>query len=182
LCPIREGSDIGEYVARPPRLYIDRDAVISRFRSDEEWRAVKLYIRQTARYPIVALGDGIPFRNSILAGFAAEGLTEFALLCYLNAWPIRWHHFTRNRDARQGMPQVKIAHLRALPAPPPDRPDLLARLDAIGRRVGPANAGISAEDRAEIEDVVAEALGIREEERQRVARFAEEHPLPKPDR
>ncbi|HLM73603.1 MAG TPA: hypothetical protein VK459_12950, partial [Polyangiaceae bacterium] len=182
LCPIREGSDIGEYIARPPRLYIDRDAVISRFRSDEEWRAVKLYIRQTARYPIVALGDGLPFRNSILAGFAAEGLTDLALLCYLNAWPIRWLHFTRNRDARQGMPQVKIAHLRALPAPPPDRLDLTAKLDAIGRRVGPANAGISAEDRAEIEDVVAEALGIREEERQLVARFAEEHPLPKPDR
>jgi hypothetical protein len=181
-CPIREGSDVGEYIARPPRLYIDRESVLGRFRADEDWRAVKLYIRQTARCPIVALGDGLPFRNSILAGFASEGLSEFTLLCYLNAWPIRWLHFTRNRDARQGMPQVKIAHLRALPAPPPDRPDLLAKLDAIGRRVGPANAGIGDADRAEIEAVVAEALGMSEEERRCVARFAEEHPLPKPER
>ena len=181
-CPIREGSDIGECIARPPRIYIDRAAVIGRFRSDEEWRVVKLYIRQTARYPIVALGDGLPFRNSILAGFASPGLSEFAMLCYLNAWSIRWLHFTRNRDARQGMPQVKIAHLRALPEPPADRPDLLSKLDAIGRRVGPANAGIGEADRAEIEAVVADLLGMSAEERRCVARFAEQNPLPKPER
>lgn len=170
---------MGEFIVRPPRLYIDREAVLGRFRSDEEWRAVKLYIRQTARYPMAALSDGLPFRNSILAGFAAEGLSEFALLCYLNSWSIRWLHFMRNRDARQGMPQVKIAHLRALPAPPPD---LAAKLDAIGRRVGPANAGIGDADRAEIEAAVQGALEMTEEERLCVVRFSEEHPLPKPDR
>lgn len=79
---------MGEFIVRPPRLYIDREAVLGRFRSDDEWRAVKLYIRQTARYPMVALSDGLPFRNSILAGFAVEGLSEFALLCYLNSWSI----------------------------------------------------------------------------------------------
>lgn len=179
LCPIHEGADVGEFIVRPPRLYIDREAVLGRFRSDDEWRAVKLYIRQTARYPMVALSDGLPFRNSILAGFAAEGLSEFALLCYLNSWSIRWLHFMRNRDARQGMPQVKIAHLRALPAPPPD---LAAKLDAIGRRVGPANAGIGDADRAEIEAAVQGALEMTEEERLCVVRFSEEHPLPKPDR
>lgn len=181
-CPLREGSDVSEYIVRPPRLYIDRAAVISRFRSDDEWRAVKLYIRQTARYPIVALGDGLPFRNSILAGFASERLSEFALLCYLNAWPVRWLHFMRNRDARQGMPQVKIAHLRAIPALPPDRADLAQRLDAIGRRVGPANVGISGADRIEIEAIVAEALAMTDEERRCVQIFAEKNPLPKPER
>lgn len=74
---------------------------------------------------------------------------------------------------------MKIAHLRALPVPPPD---LAAKLDAIGRRVGPANAGIGDADRAEIEAAVQGALEMTEEERLCVVRFSEEHPLPKPDR
>ena len=98
------------------------------------------------------------------------------------AWAIRWLHFTRNRDARQGMPQVKIAHLRAIPAPPADRRELVSKLDAIGRRVGPLNAGIGEEDRAQVEEVVAEILGMSAEERRCVATFVAENPLPKPER
>jgi N-6 DNA Methylase len=176
-CPLREGADIGELIARAPRHHVARDAVKGRFRPDGEWKAVKLLIRQTARYPIAALGDGTPFRNSILAGFSDGAWSEFALLCYLNSWPVRWFHYVRHRDAREGMPQVKIAHLRAIPAPP--RTDLLPALDALGREVGPANAGLSSEVRGRLEDLVAEMLGLSEEERACVARWAEENPLPR---
>jgi hypothetical protein len=182
LVPIREGADVGEHIARPPRLYVDKSALAGRFRPDEEWQAVRLYIRQTARYPIAALSDGLPFRNSILAGYSTEGWSEHALVCYLNSRPIRWFHYTRNRDARQGMPQVKIAHLRALCAPPPSKAELIERLAAMGRRVGEANAGITEEDRAEVEALVAEALDLTHEEQRCVEAWAAKNPLPKPER
>jgi hypothetical protein len=178
-CPLREGTDIGELIARAPRHYIDRAAVNGRFRSDDDWQAVKLFIRQTARYPIAALSDGLPFRNSILAGFGDRTWSELALLCYLNSWPIRWFHHARHRDAREGMPQVKIGHLRALPAPSPARAGLIAALDALGRELAPANAGIEAAARTKLEALVAEMLELTEEERSRIASWARANPLPR---
>ncbi|WP_437305798.1 Eco57I restriction-modification methylase domain-containing protein [Sorangium sp. So ce388] len=180
-CPIREGTDVGELIARAPRHHVDRAGVKGRFRKDEDWRAVRLLIRQTARYPIAALSDGLPFRNSILAGFCDGTWSEFALLCYLNSSPVRWWHYTRHRDAREGMPQVKIAHLRAIPAPPPARSDLIAALDALGRELGPANAGLPPEARRHLDGVVASMLEMTEEERSCVARWAAATPLPRPD-
>ncbi|WP_437957139.1 DNA methyltransferase [Sorangium sp. So ce119] len=180
-CPIREGTDVGELIARAPRHHVDRAAVKGRFRKDEDWRAVRLLIRQTARYPIAALSDGLPFRNSILAGFCDATWSEYALLCYLNSSPVRWWHYTRHRDAREGMPQVKIAHLRAIPAPPPGRADLIAALDALGRELGPANAGLPGEARRHLDTVVATMLEMTEEERRCVAAWAAATPLPRPD-
>ncbi|WP_437754944.1 Eco57I restriction-modification methylase domain-containing protein [Sorangium sp. So ce1389] len=180
-CPIREGTDVGELIARAPRHHVDRAGVKGRFRKDEDWRAVRLLIRQTARYPIAALSDGLPFRNSILAGFCDGTWSEFALLCYLNSSPVRWWHYTRHRDAREGMPQVKIAHLRAIPAPSPARSDLIAALDALGRELGPANAGLPADARRHLDGVVASMLDMTEEERSCVARWAAATPLPRPD-
>ncbi|HTN83735.1 MAG TPA: N-6 DNA methylase [Sorangium sp.] len=180
-CPIREGTDVGELIARAPRHHVDRAGVKGRFRKDEDWRAVRLLIRQTARYPIAALSDGLPFRNSILAGFCDDTWSEFALLCYLNSSPVRWWHYTRHRDAREGMPQVKIAHLRAIPAPSPARSDLIAALDALGRELGPANAGLPPEARRHLDGVVASMLEMTEEERGCVARWAAATPLPRPE-
>ncbi|WP_437621757.1 Eco57I restriction-modification methylase domain-containing protein [Sorangium sp. So ce1151] len=180
-CPIREGTDVGELIARAPRHHVDRAGVKGRFRKDEDWRAVRLLIRQTARYPIAALSDGLPFRNSILAGFCDGTWSEFALLCYLNSSPVRWWHYTRHRDAREGMPQVKIAHLRAIPAPSPARSDLIAALDALGRELGPANAGLPADARRHLDGVVASMLEMTEEERSCVARWAAATPLPRQD-
>lgn len=179
LRPIREGTDIGEFIARPPRHLLDPAAVKGRFRTDDEWRTVRLLIRQTARFPIAALADGLPFRNSILAGFAGDGWSELALLCYLNASPIRWFHHARNRDARQGMPQVKIAHLRALPAPAPARAALIEHLDAMGRALGPANAGIACADRVGLDELVADLLDLTGEERRCVAAWRDNNPLPR---
>ncbi|WP_437733078.1 Eco57I restriction-modification methylase domain-containing protein [Sorangium sp. So ce1335] len=180
-CPIREGTDVGELIARAPRHHVHRAAVKGRFRKDEDWKAVRLLIRQTARYPIAALSDGLPFRNSILAGFCDATWSEYALLCYLNSSPVRWWHYTRHRDAREGMPQVKIAHLRAIPAPPPGRADLIAALDALGRELGPANAGLPVEARRHLDAVVATMLEMTEEERRCVAAWAAATPLPRPD-
>ncbi|WP_437796335.1 Eco57I restriction-modification methylase domain-containing protein [Sorangium sp. So ce693] len=180
-CPIREGADVGELIARAPRHHVDRAGVKGRFRKDEDWKAVRLLIRQTARYPIAALSDGLPFRNSILAGFSDATWSEFALLCYLNSSPVRWWHYTRHRDAREGMPQVKIAHLRAIPAPPPAGAALIAALDALGRELGPANAGLPADARRHLDGTVASMLEMTEEERGCVARWAAATPLPRPD-
>ncbi|MGK3999011.1 Eco57I restriction-modification methylase domain-containing protein [Sorangium sp. So ce1024] len=180
-CPIREGTDVGELIARAPRHHVDRAAVKGRFRKDEDWKAVRLLIRQTARYPIAALSDGLPFRNSILAGFCDATWSEYALLCYLNSSPVRWWHYTRHRDAREGMPQVKIAHLRAIPAPSPGRADLIAALDALGRELGPANAGLPVAARRHLDAVVATMLEMTEEERRCVAAWAAATPLPRPD-
>jgi hypothetical protein len=87
--PLREGRDICPFVRRPTRLHCDPQGAGSRLRGEADWRAVKLFIRQTARYPIAALGDGQPFRNSVLAAFASEEHSAFFLLCYLNSAPIR---------------------------------------------------------------------------------------------
>ncbi|AUX48316.1 hypothetical protein SOCE26_098500 [Sorangium cellulosum] len=178
-CPIREGTDVGELIARAPRHHVDRAGVKGRFRKDEDWKAVRLLIRQTARYPIAALSDGLPFRNSILAGFCDATWSEFALLCYLNASPVRWWHYIRHRDAREGMPQVKIAHLRAIPAPPLAQAGRIAALDALGRELGPANAGLPPDARRHLDGLVADMLEMTDEERRCVARWAAATPLPR---
>jgi hypothetical protein len=174
VLPIREGADIASFVARPPRLYLDPTATRSRLRPEEQWRQVQLLIRQTARFPIAALGDGVAFRNSILAGFAVPGLSELGLLAWLNSSPIRWYHYMKHRDARQGMPQVKIAHLRALPAPPPNVRDLVA----VGERLGKRNEGASQHERDELDALVADLLDMNAGERDAVARWAQAFPAP----
>jgi hypothetical protein len=182
--PLREGRDIGPFLRRPPRLHLDPRGIEQRIRPPSEWKAVKLLIRQTARYPIAALSDGQPFRNSVLAGFESEGLCSFFLLCYLNSTPIRWFHFSRYRDARQGMPQVKIAHLRGLPAPPRGDGDgkgaeWKARLSSIGRAVGKRNQGIGDEEHAAIDALVGRAFELSEGELALIRAWARDNPLPR---
>lgn len=175
--PIREGIDIGEFQASPPRCFLNPVGLTGRFRPRSDWNDVRVLIRQTARCPIAALADGVAFRNSILAGFSNEEWTAAALAAYLNSSAVRYYHFVRHRDARQGMPQLKIGHLRALPAI--RGAEARAALDAIGRRAGGRNSGITAEERAELERVVFDALNLFPEERALVTRWAAENPLPK---
>jgi hypothetical protein len=168
---VRVGGDIEPFLRRPPQRYCDPAAFGGRFRSEEDWGSVKLLIRQTARYPMVAPSDGGAFRNSILAGFADEAYGAGFLLAYLNAASIRYYHYQRQRDARQGMPQMKIAHLRALPAPPRDAP-AVAALEDLGRSLGERNAGVSAEEQARIDGLAADALGLDDAARARIAAWA----------
>lgn len=150
--PIREGTDVREHALAPPRFHVDRVALGDRLRADAEFAAVDVLIRQTARYPIAARSDGLPFRNSLLAGFANDAWPADALVAWLNSALVRWLHYQRFRDARQPvMPQVKIAHLRALPAPPHGSIAPLARLP-----------------RAAIDAYVAELYALSDEERRAV--------------
>ncbi|MBK9258962.1 MAG: N-6 DNA methylase [Polyangiaceae bacterium] len=167
---VRVGGDIEPFLRKPPKFYCDPRVFGSRFRPDAEWRSVRLFVRQTARYPMVAPSDGGAFRNSILAGFSSETWSQFFLLAWLNSSPIRWYHYTQNRDARQGMPQVKIAHLRALPAPPTRA--LVENIENIGRRLGERNAGIAASEQTELDALVADALDLGPAARQIVASWA----------
>lgn len=165
---LRAGGDVAPCKRLPPSRHCDPAAFGARFRPEREWRAVRLLIRQTARFPIAALSDGLPFRNSILAGFGEDRYSAHFLVAYLNSTPVRWVHHQRHRDARQGMPQVKIGHLRALPAPPADHP-AVAALSALGESLGERNAGITRAEQDALDRLAADALGMSERERELVA-------------
>lgn len=180
--PLREGVDVGEFRAQPPSLFLDPDHLTARLRPPSAWQAVRALIRQTARYPIAALSDGYAFRNSVLAGFARDDWTEHALVAYLNSSVVRWFHYVRQRDARQGMPQLKIGHLRALPDVAVERDASLARLDALGKRLGVRNQGITVAERHDLDEAAFDALGLSAAERERVNAWMRDHPVPKPRR
>jgi hypothetical protein len=167
--PMRVGGDIEAGLRRAPSLYADAAWFGRRLREPAQWRAVKLYIRQTARVPMVAWSDGEAFRNSILAGFEDDAHPAAFLLAYLNSTPIRFVHFMRHRDARQGMPQMKIGHLRDTPAP---SPRCIAPLARVGDRLVQSNRGVGQDDQREIDALVADAFGLVEEERARIATWA----------
>jgi len=124
--PLLEGRDVREFSEGEPRLFLSPDAEAlskarCRLRNRDEYQRVRFVIRQTARYPIAALHRGLPFRNSLLAGFAVEGLPIDLVVGLLNSSLYRALHLALRRDARQAaFPQVKIGHLRALPEPPSD--------------------------------------------------------------
>jgi hypothetical protein len=124
--PLLEGRDVREFSEGDPRLFLapDRQALAAarcRVRDKNDYERVRFVIRQTARYPIAALHRGLPFRNSLLAGFAVDGLPPGLVVGLLNSSLYRALHLALRRDARQAtFPQVKIAHLRALPRPPQD--------------------------------------------------------------
>lgn len=180
--PLRTGSEVGEYRCRPPRLFAAPEQLHSRFRDAADWQSVRLLIRQTARYPIAARSDGLAFRNSILAGFEDDAFSWELLLSYLNSTPLRWYYYHAQRDAREGMPQVKIGHLRALPCPPQRNTPLGQELHRVGAELGCANVGIAPEQRLAIDRLVAQAWGLTEHELQRVLVWGAANAPPEPRR
>ncbi len=167
--PLRVGSDVTAGRRGPPSQWADPRWFGARIRGAEAWAAVAVLIRQTARVPVAARSDGGAFRNSLLAGFATADFPAGFLVAYLNATPLRWWHYHRHRDARLGMPQVKIGHLRAIPAPPAVT---VRALDAIGEALAARNEGVSEEVQRAIDEAVADAFGLTADERARVARDA----------
>lgn len=136
--PLLEGRDVSEFRQGTPRLYLcaDRDKLRragARLRPPEDYRQVEFVVRQTAKMPIAALHSGLPFRNSLLAGLAVEGISAELAVALLNSALYRALHLASRRDARQAaFPQVKLAHLRALPKPPA-LPALRAKIERITR-------------------------------------------------
>jgi hypothetical protein len=160
--PIREGTDVREFAVLPPRYHVDGDALAGRLRSSEEFLAVRVLVRQTARYPIAALSDGLAFRNSLLAGLALPGWPPEAVVALLNSALIRWAHYMRFRDARQPvMPQVKIHHLRRIPVPPNGFGAHLPKLVALGAEMtAQGNSPTYQPLRASLDRLVAEAYEL----------------------
>ncbi|HTM43807.1 MAG TPA: TaqI-like C-terminal specificity domain-containing protein, partial [Polyangiaceae bacterium] len=166
-----------EFVAHPPTLFASKDHLGGRLRSAAQWQQVRLLIRQTARFPIAAPADGTPFRNSVLAGFSSAQFSEFFLLCYLNSDVIRWYHFMSKRDARQGMPQLKIGHLRHLPAPAHSA--AIADLDALGKALVEQGRAPDKAERTRLNKLASAALRLSADEQRLVSRWAQENPPPK---
>jgi hypothetical protein len=168
-----EGRNIAEYRLSPPRLFLKPDQAFltaqrCRLRAVADYSRVKLVVRQTAAITIAAAHDGTPFRNSLLAGFELEQFPFQLTLGLLNSTLYRALHLAGRRDARQGaFPQVKIAHLRSLPAPPAsaDRSRIVAlSLQAHAQ-------GMDADLRHALDDAVYEAFGIADAERLEIASF-----------
>lgn len=176
LVPLREGADIGEFCALPPRVFAAAERLGSPLRPASEWQKVSLLIRQTARFPIAARADGVAFRNSILAGFESADWPASVLLCWLNSTLARWLHYRRHRDARQGMPQLKIGHLRALPALPRGAP--LKEIEQLGRDLGSRNASPTAAERATLDGLISELFSLTASERGAIERWSETCPAP----
>jgi hypothetical protein len=163
--PLREGTDVREFRLLPPRVHADPKALRGRIRSDEDFRSVRIVVRNTARYPIAALSDGTPFRNSLLAGFSSDEWPAEALVAYLNSSLVRWRHYVKNRDARQPvLPQVKIGHLRTIPAP-----KLTAKskklLTQIGKRLSSSVPPLDERERSNLDQIVFDAFALTEEGR-----------------
>lgn len=167
---LRTGSDLQAFRRGPPSLYADPARFGARLRSDAAWHEVRCLIRQTARVPIAALSDGAGFRNSILAGFETPVYSALFLVAYLNSTPIRWQHYYRHRDARLGLPQVKIGHLRAIPAPP--APGVVRALCVLGEKLCSRNDGIRDDEQRALDEAVAAAFAVGNEGLERMRRDA----------
>ncbi|MFO0618541.1 MAG: N-6 DNA methylase [Polyangiaceae bacterium] len=168
--PIRAGADIQAFLRLAPSRHAEPAWFGARLRDAAQWSSVKLLIRQTARVPIAVRSDGAAFRNSLLAGFDDPAHPADFLVAWLNSTPIRWHHFHRHRDARLGMPQVKIGHLRAIPAPRDARAiPKLAKLGALWSR---RNEGVRPDEQRHLDAVVGTALDLTRLDLERMSRDA----------
>ena len=171
--PIREGSDVREFELLPPRNYVDPLGLAGRIRSATEFAEVAVLVRQTARYPIAALSDGVAFRNSLVAGLRHPKWPAESLVALLNSALIRWAHFMRFRDARQPvMPQLKIGHLRSIPVPAAGLADRFGELASLGETLSECEARPQAQAaRESLDQLVAEVYGLTPEEMAAVTRW-----------
>jgi methylase of polypeptide subunit release factors len=157
-----EGRNIAEFRLQAPRLFLKPDRTLldqhrCRLRDVTEYRRVKLVVRQTAAITIAAAHDGTPFRNSLLAGFELQDFPFELTLGLLNSTLYRALHLAARRDARQGaFPQVKIAHLRALPAP--QRSPACQKIAELAREAG--RSGLSLELRRALDAAVFAEFSI----------------------
>jgi hypothetical protein len=168
--PLRCGSDIEPFRLGSASFHADPSWFGPRLRRPEAWQTVRFVVRQTARVPIAALSDGAGFRNSLLGGFDDPSYPASFLVAYLNSSPIRWLHYVRHRDARQGMPQLKILHLRSIPAP--RDPGLVADLERAGAEFSSRNRGLASEEQEALDGRVADAFDLTRSERDKVRVWA----------
>ncbi len=164
-----EGRCVQEFRQGSPRVYLHPDPALlrefkARLRDEAVYQRVDFVVRQTAAFTIAARHDGRAFRNSLIAGYASEEYDADLLVGLLNSALYRCFHLSRQRDARQAtFPQVKVAHLRALPAPPdqgePGTRVLRERVSALSRAANEAG-GLSIEGRAALDQAVFALFGL----------------------
>lgn len=176
--PLREGADLSEFCRLEPHLFADPRRLSARLRPAADWQKVALLVRQTARFPIAAHADGLAFRNSILACFEHPEWKASLLVCFLNSGLARWLHYTGHRDARQGMPQLKVGHLRSLPALPANVGSIRTQLEQLGAQLGQRNQGLDEAERLRIDELVNAAFGLSPSECELVERWASAHRPP----
>lgn len=173
--PLLEGRNVGEFLERPPRLFLwpDQETLRQtkcRLKSAESYQAVTLVVRQTAAFTIAARHNGARFRNSLIGAFETESVGADLLLGLLNSVLYRALHVARQRDARQAtFPQVKVAHLRRLPMPPADR-GLRASVEELSR-VASRNGGLDAALRIQLDRAVFDLFSIPASDRESIAAF-----------
>jgi N-6 DNA Methylase len=168
-----EGRNIAEFSLSPARLFLKPDQAFltaqrCRLRAPADYARVKIVVRQTAAITIAAAHDGTPFRNSLLAGFELPEFPFSLTLGLLNSTLYRAWHLAGRRDARQGaFPQVKIGHLRSLPAPPASA----ARSRIAELSLEASRSGLTEELRRALDGAVYSAFGISEGEAAELAAF-----------
>ena len=179
--PLLEGRDVQEFCQGRPKLFLRADPALlraagCRLRPLDAYRRVAFVVRQTASFPIAALHGGLPFRNTLLAGFALDELAPELMVGLLNSTLYRALHLAARRDARQAVfPQVKIRHLRSLPRPPRE-PAGLSRIAELSRSM--TSSGPSPALRAELDDSVFSLFGLRESVKLQIDRFVAERVRP----
>ncbi|MCH2108586.1 MAG: N-6 DNA methylase [Polyangiaceae bacterium] len=178
--PLLAGRNVGEFLVRPPRLFVRPEpevlrATRCRYRDISVYEDCPVIIRQTAAYPIAALAPGIRFRNSLIGGYATESVSARLLVCLLNSSLYRALHVAGQRDARQAtFPQVKLAHLRALPLPPGliDKKQQVQELEALTSSAT-QRGGVDLDERRRLDRLVYELFQFTEQEMHQVDEFLE---------
>jgi hypothetical protein len=177
--PLLEGREVREFQVGAPRLFLHPDpevlkAARCRLRARDEYRRVRFVVRQTAKAPIAALyGAGLPFRNTLLAGFEVPNFPADFVVGLLNSSLYRALHLAKQRDGRQSVfPQVKIAHLRALPRPPASSAQNWHNVSTLTRSASESSP--SAELRKALDSAVFSLFGLDDGERHAVLGFLRE--------
>lgn len=174
VVPLLEGRNVRAFHVGQPGLFMNPDPrVLSetrcKLRPLADYQRVGFVVRQTAAVTIAARHCGLRFRNSLLAGYAEGEFDVDLLVGLLNSALLRAFHASRQRDARQAtFPQVKVAHLRNLPAPPADATGY-ARVRVLSREL--SEHGPSAERSAELDRAVFDLYAIEQSAREEIARY-----------
>jgi len=174
--PLLEGRNVRAFTVLPPRLFMNPDLGVlretrCRYRPLADYQRVGFVVRQTAAVTIAAPHNGLRFRNSLLAGYPCGELDVELLVGLLNSALFRAFHASQQRDARQlAFPQVKVAHLRRLPAPPESAVGRHAvrQASALLCRLGP-----SPEREAGLDQAVFDLFDLGREARDEIRSYLE---------
>lgn len=186
--PCRVGSDIAPFRCAPASRWLRTDCAAPpgrycRLRPFTVYTSRPILLRQTANRPIAARhANPTWFRNSVLACTGWAPLPHQAMVAILNSSLMAVLHRSRTPDARQRVfPQVKVGHLRALPAPPTeDLADFVRQavplVEALEQR---EPRGIhESREAVELDRLVARLYGLRHTNVEELRRCALAAPAP----